>query len=172
MPALIPDGCVSVPRWGAEGTFYKCCWWWGWKRRQQWWWWLKRAEGTFHQRGKGQVVVLHRLLLAEFSINAHLWKAPCTSSFYWHRAQKEWTCVFPFVCVSLCEDHTQQPLAHSWMGGGIFARKPGPVWVPWPPYGLWEGPQGCWIIFNLSPTNAFAFCFKSLLHAILSAWFF
>ena len=126
------------------------------------------------------MVVLHRLLLAEFSCNAHLWQAPCTSSFYWHRTQKDWTMaknsvifrVFPFVSLSLCEDHTQQPLAHSWMGGSIFARKPGPVWVPWPPYGLWEGPRGCWIIFNLSPTNAFAFCFKSLLHAILSALIF
>ena len=50
---MIPDGCVSVPREGAEGTFYKCCWWWGWKRRQQWRL-LKRAEGTFHQRGKAK----------------------------------------------------------------------------------------------------------------------
>ena len=36
-------------------------------------------------KGVGQVVVLHWLLLAEFSCNAHLWQAPCTSLFYWHR---------------------------------------------------------------------------------------
>ena len=101
---------------------------------------------------------MHRLLLTEFSCNAHLCQVPCTSSFYWHRAQKEWTmaknsgifCVFPFVCVSLCEDHTQQPLAHSWMGGSIFARKPGPVWVPWPPYGLWEGPQRLRLLLQIT----------------------
>ena len=45
----------------------------------------KRGLRVHFTKEVGQVVVLHRLLLADFSCNSHLWQAPCTSSFYWHR---------------------------------------------------------------------------------------
>ena len=90
---------------------------------------------------------MHRLLLAEFSINAHLWKAPCTSSFYWHRAQKEWTMaknsgiflLSVWVCVKIT--HSNRWHTVGWAGAFLLGSQ-APFGFPGPHMGCGRALKG------------------------------